>query len=562
MLLVMASSGAFDPIGSFEVLAKLASGGMGVVYLARRRGVGGFQRLIAVKELHGHLASDPAFVDMFMAEARLAARIHHPNVVSIAEIGQSNGNYFVVMDYIEGANLAHLHFHALRKIGALPRNVAVRIVLDALAGLHAAHEMEADDGRPLGLVHRDVSPQNIMVGVDGLSRLTDFGIARAASDGERRTLTGEIKGKLAYMAPEQLESEPLDRTSDVFAMGIVLWESLAGRRLFASGGDLETVRRILREPIPSLRAIDASLTPALDAACLRALERPRGRRYASAAAFAEALEWAARLDTGIATQREVAACLDASLGESLRRVKETTRRISSSAPSAKLPNLTLDVRGDPKTEQLPLSEAWGPARKPLDERDVDPTLVATSASPMSAVPLEGSAFSSLERDTTQVLVVPTLAAAPASAVWQATPATIAASPRRAAEADPARAPSVARARARRGALVALLAAAVAIVAVAAGLLRASRWVRASGRPGETSIAASDASPATATATASNADVPGDAKSPASVGSVASARPEPSPPVARPRLSLPGSASAGSASAETARRRNDEFGGRW
>ncbi|MBS2017261.1 MAG: serine/threonine protein kinase [Deltaproteobacteria bacterium] len=341
-------------LGAYEVLAKLADGGVGTVYVARRTGPAAFQRLVAIKRLHPHYASDASFVTMFTDEARLAARIHHANVVSVLELATDADGYYVVMDYVEGTNLSDLAFHAAKREGKMPQAIALRIVLDALAGLHAAHEVVDDDGASVDLVHRDVSPQNILLGVDGLARLVDFGIARASS-GMRafETLGATLKGKLEYMAPEQVECKPVDRTTDLFAMGIVLWEMLTGRRLFQGKNQVSTIQQVCFDPIPSPRAIDPSITVGVEEACMRALERSRTTRWATAASFAEALEAAARKGEGIATGREVAAYMTALLGEPKARaaIRESAK---SGAPY--LPDLSVELRHGPGTEQLPASD--------------------------------------------------------------------------------------------------------------------------------------------------------------------------------------------------------------
>jgi serine/threonine-protein kinase len=332
----------------FELIAELASGGMGTVFLARLGGAGGFQRLYAIKRLHEHLARHTEFIEMFLDEARLAARIHHPNVVPILEIGTTDGGHYLVMEYVEGDTAGHL-FHAAsqEKKKILPR-VAVRIVLDVLAGLHAAHEGTDDEGRLLEVVHRDVSPHNILVSVDGVARITDFGIARAASR-LAVTRTGQLKGKIAYMAPEQARSEKIDRRADVFATGICLWEMLSGQRLFKADAEGDTLNRLLYEPIPSLETVNPSVPRELAEVCARALLRDLSKRYANAADFADALENAARSIDALASHREVAACLADVLGSDLseRRadlrawIADTERR-SLLPPAASLPEPVIE----------------------------------------------------------------------------------------------------------------------------------------------------------------------------------------------------------------------------
>jgi eukaryotic-like serine/threonine-protein kinase len=330
----------FDPgagrqrVDRYELVGEIASGGMATVYLARLTGVGGFQRFVAMKRLHPHLASEKEFVEMFLDEARIAARIHHPNVVPILEVGASQAGYFLVMEYIEGDTLARLLARAATRGKRLPIGIALRIALDMLSGLHAAHELRDDAGEPVQLVHRDVSPQNVLVGVDGIARITDFGVARAAS---RLTATrvGQLKGKIAYMAPEQAAGEEsLDRRADVFAAGIVVWEELAAKRLFKAENEAATLSRVMTEPVPPLTTIVPGISEALSQVVARALERAPDARFSTCAQFADALEAAATGKERIATPRELAAYVTEVLGEEVSAQREAVRAwIARSEPS-------------------------------------------------------------------------------------------------------------------------------------------------------------------------------------------------------------------------------------
>jgi len=298
---------------------------MATVYLARVSGAGGFQRFVAIKRLHPHLAREDEFIEMFLDEARLAARIHHPNVVSILEIGASEQGYYIVMEYVEGDTLAHLLAHSSKRGQRLPMNVALRVVLDMLAGLDAAHELTDDDGKSLEIIHRDVSPQNVLVGVDGSARLSDFGVARATSR-LSVTRTGQLKGKVAYMAPEQARGEKdIDGRADVFAAGIVLWEVLTCRRLFKGEGDAHALHRVLTDPIPPVSSIVPDLPKGLEAVVSKALERDRDVRYTTAAAFADALETAARAAGVLGTNKEVAAYIEEMIGPEISEQREAVR---------------------------------------------------------------------------------------------------------------------------------------------------------------------------------------------------------------------------------------------
>jgi serine/threonine-protein kinase len=290
--------------GRYETLHLLASGGMASVYLGRARGPAGFERLVAVKVMHEHIAHDPAFGAMFLDEARLAARIRHPNVVPTLDVAEDGR--FLVMEYVEGASL-HAILGRHRDEGrVLPLGAALRVFLDVLAGLHAAHELRDARGRPLNLVHRDVSPHNILVGIDGTTRITDFGIAYAEAR-LSSTRGGQLKGKLPYMAPEQLEDEPVDRRTDVYAAGCVLWELFTGRRLFQGSNEAAIACAVLAGPPQTPRAAGAEVPAGLDAVCMRALAK-RAERWESALALSEALEAAAE-ESGVAVakHREVGA---------------------------------------------------------------------------------------------------------------------------------------------------------------------------------------------------------------------------------------------------------------
>jgi serine/threonine protein kinase len=276
--------------GRYETLQRIAAGGMASVYLGRAVGAGGFERLVAIKVMHEHIAADDSFSAMFLDEARIAARIRHPNVVPTLDVADDGA--FIVMEYVEGASLKAILSHR-RKAGdaTLPLPIALRVFLDVLAGLHAAHELSDAQGKPLRLVHRDVSPHNVLVGVDGMARITDFGIAYAEAR-ITSTKSGQLKGKLPYMAPEQLEDAEVTRRTDVYAAGCVLWEMLAGRRLFKGTSEAAVACAILAGPDVSLRQLRPEVPTAIDEACMRALGR-HDDRYASALEFAEALEAAA-----------------------------------------------------------------------------------------------------------------------------------------------------------------------------------------------------------------------------------------------------------------------------
>lgn len=363
----MAAPKLFQPNASrervdrYELIGEIASGGMATVYLARLSGVGGFRRFVAMKRLHPHLANEGDFVQMFLDEARLAAGIHHPNVVPILEVGASPVGYYLVMEYIEGDTLARLLARAAGRGLRLPLAISLRVMIDALQGLHAAHELRDDQGKLVGLVHRDVSPQNILVGIDGVARITDFGVARA----ETRlsgTRVGQLKGKLAYMAPEQAAGENLDRRADVFSSAIVLWETLAGKRLFKADNEAATLSRVVNHPIPELKSIVHQMSGELSAAVMRGLERVPERRYPTCAAFAEAIEAAATGRDGIATSRDLAAYVKEVLGDEVEQQREAVRAWLAQSEPSQVNMTQLTPPPSPSSVSVAAMSLPGPAR--------------------------------------------------------------------------------------------------------------------------------------------------------------------------------------------------------
>jgi len=329
-------------LGRYEVIGELARGGMGTVYLARHAGEAGFQRLFAVKVLHPHLAEEAGFVDMLRDEARIAARIHHPNVVAVVDIGTQGDNHYIVMEYVEGPSFSTLWKRSRDK---RPLEMSVSVMIDTLEGLHAAHTLSDEDGVPLHLVHRDVSPQNVLVGVDGVARITDFGIAKAESR-ISSTQPGMRKGKLQFMSPEQIkDAEKIDHRTDVWAAGVVLYSLLTGEHLFRDENDAATVHNVISKEIPSPSTRAEKPPAAFDAVVAKALERDPNLRFDTALDMAEALRKAAAEAGVLGSRHAVARWVTTTFGEELesRRaaIREVTRRHSSPSESREHSQVTV-----------------------------------------------------------------------------------------------------------------------------------------------------------------------------------------------------------------------------
>ena len=278
-----------EMVGPYELITKLAVGGMAEVFLARERGLAGLERLVVIKRILPHLADDPSFVDMFQREARIIAQVSHPNVVQIYGLGEEDGRYHIALEYIHGTTVRELQILATKASEALPVGVAIGIATQACRGLHAAHELKGFDGRPLGLVHRDVTPHNLMCTMSGDVKLLDFGVAKATNAGSEETFSGDLKGKFSYMSPEQTLQQHLDRRSDIFAMGIITWEMLTGRRLFKRKSNLEIMQAITNGDVPPPSRYSGGIDQELDDIVARSLAIERGDRFGTSRELLDAL---------------------------------------------------------------------------------------------------------------------------------------------------------------------------------------------------------------------------------------------------------------------------------
>ncbi|HEY1549105.1 MAG TPA: serine/threonine-protein kinase [Kofleriaceae bacterium] len=323
----VASASEASSFGKYTLVAKLATGGMAEIFLARLLSDGGFEKLVCIKRILPHLAKDPQFVAMFLDEARVVARISHPNVCQVFELGEIAGQYYIAMEYLAGVPLS-----IFRRRDYYPSPAEIQLVagfgVQACEGLHHAHQLKASSGELLGVVHRDISPQNLFVTIDGIVKVLDFGIAKV-QDQSAKTSTGALKGTYCYMAPEQLRGEKIDRRADVWALGCVLWESLAQRHLFKRETEFLTFQAITAEPIPHICELRPDVPPLAGDAIARAVSRDRDDRFPTARAFGEALAQACAPLGGPRTAAQIADVVESSFHSVLieqRELLELARR--------------------------------------------------------------------------------------------------------------------------------------------------------------------------------------------------------------------------------------------
>jgi eukaryotic-like serine/threonine-protein kinase len=315
-------------IGRYALYEPIASGGMATVHIGRLIGPVGFSRTVAIKRLHPQFASDPDFVSMFVDEARVAARIRHPNVVPTLDVVSTEGELFLVMDFVQGESLYRI-LRAAKHAGQFVKpDLACSIMIGVLHGLHAAHEAKNEQGEPLGIVHRDVSPQNVLVGTDGVPRVLDFGIAQAVGR-LQTTRAGQVKGKLAYLAPEQLAGKT-DRRSDVYSAAVVLWETLTRQRLFKAENDGELLHAVLAKVVEPPSRLAKGISKALDDIVMRGLAREPADRYSTAKEFATALEKV----TSLISASQIGEWVETTVGSELATRAKLLAEIESSTTSS------------------------------------------------------------------------------------------------------------------------------------------------------------------------------------------------------------------------------------
>jgi serine/threonine protein kinase len=391
------SGGGFEPgqrIGKYQVLRRLAAGGMAELYLARASGVRGFEKLVALKRAHPHLAADPEFVEMFIDEARIAATLDHPNVVQVLDIGTVGDEYFFVMEYLHGENLRRI-MRSAAKSSWLSLDASLQILVEIAEGLHYAHEHRNLQGVLLGLVHRDLSPSNVLVTMDGSVKIVDFGIAKVEAR-SRKTTAGVLKGKVGYMSPEQCTGQSVDRRSDVFNLGILAYELTVRQRLFYADSDFVAINLITTGQFRRPTEVDASYDPALEAIVLRALASSADDRYPTARAMRDDLE-AYASERGLRLTSSVLAAQMARLfadkpypsieitevSASLVEVAPTFARISGRIRTA-MPRRWPWVLAALATGILGVGVGWAVASTSRSSADADPPPLRASPTPAAA----------------------------------------------------------------------------------------------------------------------------------------------------------------------------------
>jgi serine/threonine-protein kinase len=386
---------------------------MATVWAARRRGAHGFSKVVALKTMLPELCDDPDFRRMFLTEARLASRIRHPNVLETVDLGEEHGLLYLVMEWMEGETLGAIMKSAFLH-GGMPLPIALKLIIDACAGAHAAHELCDDDNRPLGLVHRDVSPPNVLVSYSGVVKLADFGVAKTIEANGSLTLGGHVKGRLRYMAPEQLLGAAIDRRTDLFALGICLYQVTTGRHPWPGDTAAVTMQRILSETATPPASFVEGYPPELERIVLKALERNPAERFQTAAEMAAAIEEFARTSGAVATTREVGAYVTELLGEHGSARRNALRKaIQAVQPDPNPPRVEPDDVGAHSYSRPPSQVA--PLRRAQRLWPLGAAIVLVSGAlaferhPSANVPSPGAASATLPPESTSPQEAPTLA---------------------------------------------------------------------------------------------------------------------------------------------------------
>ncbi len=354
-------------LGKFKLIAELGRGGMSEVYLAVIAGPAGFNKLVVVKLIKAELAEDPDFISMFLEEARLSARLSHPNVVQTNEVGEFNGRYYIAMEYLEGQAYSRI-LHRLGRDRGLPLGMSLRTLSDVLQGLHYAHELADFDGSPLGVVHRDVTPHNVFITYDGQVKVVDFGIAKAMNS-SHETRTGMLKGKVGYMAPEQARGERVGRRADIFSVGVMLWEAAVGKRLWKGLNEVQILHQLLSGEIPSPRSMRPDISLQLESIIMKAVAMDRDRRHSTALELQSELDELMDSGSERSTLREVGRLLSTTFEDERRKLKGIIeQQVAKSSmlatglyqqmplPAVEQPNFTGEV---PRLSMGPMSGSMG-----------------------------------------------------------------------------------------------------------------------------------------------------------------------------------------------------------
>jgi serine/threonine protein kinase len=351
-----------EEFGKYAILDHLATGGMAEVYIARQAGLEGFEKIVVIKRIRPELTDDAAMMRHFLDEARLVATLEHPSIAQVYEIGLVNGSYFFVMEYVHGADLRRVMNAALRKHRTVPLADAVYIVSHVCAALHYAHEKKALDGTPLEIIHRDVSPSNVLLSHDGAVKVCDFGIAKAHNQ-THETQRGTVKGKYAYMSPEQCRCEPVDRRSDVFAIGVILYELTTLTRLFKADSDYELLRMVVEQPVPPPSTRVSGYPPELERIVMKALAKHPDDRYATAQDMQLDIEAFAREQKLAMSSVNIATLMSELFEKKVEAWMRAHRKMTGeTTPFTRDSDLAIPIEGRPSQRAL---AAGTPLRTPV-----------------------------------------------------------------------------------------------------------------------------------------------------------------------------------------------------
>ncbi len=406
---VMEALAVGKTVGRYDLIHRLGHGGMAAVFLGRATGRAGFEKLVAVKVIHPHLGAEPEFVEMFLDEARIAARICHPHVVEIHDLGDDDGVFYMVMEYVEGETLASLLRQLRKQDEHLPISAVLQIAADACEGLAAAHDLTDAEGRPMHLVHRDVSPHNLLVGMDGRVKVVDFGIAKAT--GRRSsTRTGQLRGKLAYMSPEQAGGESIDHRTDLFALGSVIWELLTNDRLFVAETESETLARVHACVLSDIREVRSDIPEPIAAFMAKALARDPDERFASAHDMLRDVRGLLRgLDESIDPRGDLAKVMDQLFSARVGYIHAAVRRAATSGSRPREHAANDPIASDDATKLAPSRSSENSGIEPA--RPSGSMALAAAGPTTQTQTLTSSLAAAPARHWTLWLVLPLLGAA-------------------------------------------------------------------------------------------------------------------------------------------------------